>query len=912
VLLAWIAPALASDIGHEVADQVSLASYQHYLDDLLYTHNGNNRNALTGPDKGPARANIVATLESFGLEVELEPFTYQGTTCYNVIATQLGTVYPDAYYVIGAHYDSKGNPGADDNASGVAGVLEIARILSAYESEYTIKYMAFDAEEYGLIGSDYYVDNHYYDDIRGMISMDMIAYNQSTRIAEVWGSTAYESFKLLLRDAILMYGNGLSVQLPTGGSGGSDHMPFADAGFQACLLIEDNPTWNPCYHKACDSVDTANYINYTYACDMTRSVAGFLADNALVSYPIDCQTGQGCELTIEHDQDCNANGVWDYCDIRCGTSEDANVNRIPDECEPHQTWYVNCANCPGPGSGSQADPFCKIQDAINAAASGVSIVVEIIVADGTYTGAGNKDLDFGGKGLTLRSANGPTNCVIDCQGSGRGFYFHSGETAAARVDGFTIRNGNVTSSSPGGAKGGGVYCSSASPTLVNCTIDANAVYGSDWASGGGGVFCYSSSPMLTNCTITGNTACGSTYGRGGGVYCYSSSPMLTNCTITGNTASGISSGGGVYCYYYSSPRLTNCTISGNTAGVSSSGGGVYCYYYSSPRLTNCTITGNTASGSSFGYGGGVYCSGSSSSPRLTNCTISQNSATYRGGGVYCDSSSPMLTNCTISQNSATYLGGGVYCTSTSSKPVISNCILWADTPQEIYVYSGTPVVTYSDVQGGWTGTGNLNTDPLFVDAAGGDYHLAGNSPCIDAGNPASDYSLEPEPDGGRINMGAYGNTAEAESKGWLYVQGYNLVEKTRVGRTLFDYRLQVRVKNQSASNAVDVSLELLHMPSNVTIIEPLVDVGSVPAGATVTSTDTFTIRVDRQTLTSALGISWRVTYAIGGVTEDRTFAGSLGRETLEPSHIPAVPEPLPPQESAGGAARPANVATRPG
>jgi hypothetical protein len=116
------------------------------------------------------------------------------------------------------------------------------------------------------------------------------------------------------------------------------------------------------------------------------------------------------------------------------------------------------------------------------------------------------------------------------------------------------------------------------------------------------------------------------------------------------------------------------------------------------------------------------------------------------------------------------------------------------------VASGTAGVTYSDVQGGYAGTADLNLDPLFVNAAAGDYHLGPLSPCIDAGKPTSDFSLEPEPDGGRINMGAYGNTAEAETKGWIYIDAYHIVRKTRVGRTLFEYDLTTTVRNASAQN----------------------------------------------------------------------------------------------------------------
>ena len=841
----FAAVASAGDIGQEIANLVSLTNYQHYLSDLLYTHNGDNRDALTGPNHTAARDNIRAVLTGFGLVVQMESFSYSGATCTNVVATQLGTVHPDACFIIGAHYDSAGTPGADDNASGVAGVLEIARILSAYESEYTIKYIAFDTEEYWMIGSGSYVDRHFGDDIRGMISMDMIAYDLGGYSAQLWGDAVCSPMMNALQEAVLEYGEGLAAVIVTEQNARGDHAPFQAAGFQACTLIESTPDGNPCYHQSCDSVDTPNYISYPFAVSMTRSVTGYLVDHAIVLHPVDCDTGQGCELGLNGDEDCNGNGVWDHCDIRCGTSADVNLDGIPDECQPHETWYVDAANLPGPGSGSQADPFCRIQDAINAAAGDPNAVVEIIVADGVYTGTGNKDLNFGGKLINLHSQNGPANCIIDCQGSGRGFYFLNGETPVARVDGFTIRNGNAAGSL-GGANGGGVYCSGSSPTLTNCTIIANT------ANYGAGVYCYKqSSPTLTDCTINGNTAY-----DGGGVYCeWSSNPTLTRCTINGNTASyggGVyckssnsrpvltdctisgnhsGNGAGVYCYAYATPLINNCTISGNF------GTGVHCYYggarlnncrisnnsgrgvYSScynlpfsPTLINCVISGNTAGGvrsvdtgptlinctiagntapsdgagcylgnatlidcaitgntSSHGYGGGVFCN--SSSPKLTNCTISANTANS-GGGVYCTSAGPALTNCTIRANTATggsATGGGVYFTGSFSSspaltnctisgnvaasgggvyckyysydpgPTLTNCILWGDTPQEIYVSGSVNslVVMFSDIQGGYAGTGNINLDPRFVNAPGGDFHLRADSPCIDLGNNAA-------------------------------------------------------------------------------------------------------------------------------------------------------------------------------
>src|SRR5512143_3125139 len=123
--------AAASDMGHAAADQVQLASYQNYLNTYLYTHAGQNR-GVGGAQHDLARDNIRTLMESYGLSVTLESFTYNGQTGNNVVGTKLGTVYPDRMFIIGGHYDSANNPGADDNASGVAGVLEIARILQSY------------------------------------------------------------------------------------------------------------------------------------------------------------------------------------------------------------------------------------------------------------------------------------------------------------------------------------------------------------------------------------------------------------------------------------------------------------------------------------------------------------------------------------------------------------------------------------------------------------------------------------------------------------------------------------------------------------------------------------------------------------------------------------------------------------
>jgi parallel beta-helix repeat protein len=303
------------------------------------------------------------------------------------------------------------------------------------------------------------------------------------------------------------------------------------------------------------------------------------------------------------------------------------------------TWCVDddAPNDPGPGDPNNGDaveggsleyPFDTIQEAIDAAHDGDTVWL----GNGVYAGPGNRDLDFHGKAIVVRSISGnPKACIIDCQGTGPdphcGFYLHSGEAETSVIEGLTITNGHAT------------Y------------------------------------------------------------------------------------GGAVSCEDGSSPTLTNCIFSGNQAAF---GGGVSCYYSCSPRLINCTISGNRVF---WAHGGGVYCVGDSS-PTLTNCTISGNSADLSGGGVFCEHlSSPTPTDYTTSGNSADSCGGGADC-EFSPSATLTNCILWGDTPQEI---AGSPAVTYSDVQGGWSGTGNIDADPLFVNSDSGDCRLSSGSPCIDAG-----------------------------------------------------------------------------------------------------------------------------------------------------------------------------------
>ena len=206
------------------------------------------------------------------------------------------------------------------------------------------------------------------------------------------------------------------------------------------------------------------------------------------------------------------------------------------------------------------------------------------------------------------------------------------------------------------------------------------------------------------------------------MYCCCSSPTISDCTITQNTAiSSLRFGGGVCCYY-GNPTISNCTITLNTAAY---GGGVCCDHTSS-TISNCRIALNAA-----GRGGGVYCK--NGNPTISNCTITLNTASF-GAGVRCDLANALLRNCTIASNAASSYGGGVDC--LVCDPVLTSCILWGNTHGQIHVNAANPTVTYCDVEGGWEGDGNINSDPLFADPDNDDYRLTAGSPCIDAGDPA--------------------------------------------------------------------------------------------------------------------------------------------------------------------------------
>lgn len=294
-----------------------------------------------------------------------------------------------------------------------------------------------------------------------------------------------------------------------------------------------------------------------------------------------------------------------------------------------------------------------------------------------------------------------------------------GIVETARLDGFTITAGNANMHLyPYHAwLGGGMYNLDSNPTLANVTFSGNNA-----VDQGGGMYSMNSAPVLLNVTFIGNNA----GAYGGGMTNDESSPTLTDVTFLANSAG--SHGGGMY-NGTSIVTLLNVTFLENHAG--SQGGGMY-KGYSTGTLTNL-IFGSNSAGS---QAGGMY--NGNSEITLTNALFFANSAGAHGGGMYNGgTSTPNLVNVTFAANSAALLGGGMY-NGGSSIVTLANAILWGNSgigsPQIYTSDTSTTLVTYSNVQGGHAGTGNIDSDPLFANAAGGNLRLRFGSPSIDAGN----------------------------------------------------------------------------------------------------------------------------------------------------------------------------------
>jgi len=423
-------------------------------------------------------------------------------------------------------------------------------------------------------------------------------------------------------------------------------------------------------------------------------------------------------------------------------------------------------------------------------------IVETVWDGLTITG-GRKTYLCKGGGAFIQVNGKLVNCIINgnslydsssinsVSASGGGIYNDGGAITHCLISG----NSAIATSSYYSAfsAGGGVYNNQG--IISNCTVSGNLAGGGSY---GGGIF--NASGTINNCKISENSA----GGRGGGIY--NSGGIINNCTVSGNVAfGGTSYGGGVY---NSLGIINNCTVSGNSAGGTNAntisyGGGIY---NAVGRINNCTVSGNSVSGShtyahSYSSGGGIYCTDITNSI-VSDCTVETNNVIQNGvigsdgGGIYRGTVSRCIVqwnnagrggglyesnakNCLIVNNT----GGGAYngtytnCTFVENTTGLTgtggaiNCIFWKNTEAQ----TTTGNVTYSAIQGGYPGTGNItlsndneNGGAMFVNPAVGNFQLQAGSPCINAGSNSAlsttdslDLAGNPRIYDNIVDMGAY-------------------------------------------------------------------------------------------------------------------------------------------------------------
>ncbi|MBC8395356.1 MAG: right-handed parallel beta-helix repeat-containing protein, partial [Candidatus Marinimicrobia bacterium] len=334
--------------------------------------------------------------------------------------------------------------------------------------------------------------------------------------------------------------------------------------------------------------------------------------------------------------------------------------------------------------------YPTIQAGIDASSNGDTI----LVSAGTYV----ENINFNGKNIVVQGEDRETT-IIDGDQNGSVVTFFNAETEDAILSNFTISNG----------------------------------YGD--TDEGGGIHVENSSPFLSNLIITSNNGY-----NGGGIWFRYSNSNIENINIFDNT--GRQFGGGIWIQE-SEIELLNLEISNN---ISLEGGGIEISE-STVYINDSEINNNISNEE----GGGIYI-WNNSSLSLNDCLFLYNSATLDGGGIYSKYSNITINNSTIANNTSDSSGGGIYIEGSDYE--ITNSILWNNSPLQFSFIGNSLTVSYSDIEGGWEGDGNIDADPLFCDDENDDYHLAWNSPCVGTGQ-------------GGANMGAYGIGCEYHSNQYI-------------------------------------------------------------------------------------------------------------------------------------------------
>ena len=439
-------------------------------------------------------------------------------------------------------------------------------------------------------------------------------------------------------------------------------------------------------------------------------------------------------------------------------------------CAPTLLLFVTLTNLAAQTTIHVPADQPDIQAAIDVAVDGDTV----LVAPDTYFGI---TLDFGGKAITVRSAMGSSMTTLLGTSRDRIIEFTNGEGPNSVLEGFTLTGGIPPSGSDG--HGGGIYIVGASPIICNCFISGNEATSSVVGPGGhgGGIYVRDGSPRFENCDVMSNHAGdGTPGGNGGGYYLEGNgSVVVVGGTIVDNFAgNGIPSGsggagGGVFAAPGMQVEISGVLVESNAAGSGSVQGGHGGGIAGATHIERCLIRDNVAGnatppaatpatlGLSLGGSGG----GISTSALVVGCVIAENRAgggtvAGLGGGAFLMPGARVLA-CTVVENTVEGggQGGGLFATAAD----VENCIVWENSLPSLALSGGS--VSFSCVEGGAPGLGNIDVAPRLVAPDFGIYRLAVASPCVDAGFsgfadlPATDREGLPRFAGVNIDIGAH-------------------------------------------------------------------------------------------------------------------------------------------------------------
>jgi hypothetical protein len=260
-------------MGNKITDLVEQVRKENIQDEVVRLASYQTR-AVNTKDNQDAVKTVSDKLQSFGYEIK--KICYAANAC-SVVADKKGSMFPDQVLMVMAHIDSVGAAyaGADDNASGTAVLLEMARVLKSYTNKKTLRFFITNGEESGMLGAAHYArllaNQNQISQIAFAINMDMVGYN-SNGVVELETNPEFESLAKWYADIAAQYTN-LKSKI-TLGAWGSDHVPFLRRGIGTILTIENWDTKTPCYHMECDTPET---VNYDYAAEIGKlNVAAIL------------------------------------------------------------------------------------------------------------------------------------------------------------------------------------------------------------------------------------------------------------------------------------------------------------------------------------------------------------------------------------------------------------------------------------------------------------------------------------------------------------------------------------------------------------------------------------------------------------------------------------------------------------